>query len=100
MGLLSWWSRVGSDPYYASYEKALQRIKDDIDMARVSNAVQGELRGQPPERRSCATANRPVALPACRRAVQRGSSCAPASRRASGQALRRSMRSRWRTQPG
>lgn len=37
MGLWSWLRRpVGSDPYYASYDKSMQRIKDEMEKTMVS----------------------------------------------------------------
>ncbi|GAB4814386.1 hypothetical protein N2152v2_001432 [Parachlorella kessleri] len=42
MGLWGWFQRVGSDPYYASYDKAMQRIKADIEKAKVLQQPQGK----------------------------------------------------------
>jgi hypothetical protein len=49
MGLWSWFRRlsVGSDPYYASYGKAMQRIKWDLEKCKVRHAS-GSGKGERP----------------------------------------------------
>lgn len=35
----SYFSKIGSDPYYANYEKSFQRLKTDIDKLKVRALV-------------------------------------------------------------
>ena len=35
----AYFSKIGSDPYYANYEKSFQRLRKDIDHLSVSYAV-------------------------------------------------------------
>ena len=35
----AYFSKIGSDPYYANYEKSFQRLKKDIDQLNVSSAL-------------------------------------------------------------
>ena len=38
-----YFSKIGSDPYYANYDKSLQRLKTDIDKLKVSASLPGLL---------------------------------------------------------
>ncbi len=38
-----YFSKIGSDPYYANYEKSFQRLKKDIDRLNVSSALQHQM---------------------------------------------------------
>lgn len=37
--LRGWFARVGSDPYYASYERSLGNIKAEVERIHVSSAA-------------------------------------------------------------
>ncbi len=38
-----YFSKIGSDPYYANYEKSFQRLKKDIDRLNVISALQQQM---------------------------------------------------------
>lgn len=38
-----YFSKIGSDPYYANYDKSFQRLKKDIDRLSVSSAGQYQM---------------------------------------------------------